>query len=318
MKLSLVVPCYNEEDNVDLFYKEVVKSFKGKKIKYEIIFVNDGSTDETLIRLKDIVNNSKENIKIINFSRNFGKEAGMYAGLKESIGEYVSIIDADLQQQPSVLLEMLNILEGNHTFDSVAAFQKKRQDPFLKKVFSNLFYKLINQISDVEFKQGASDFRLLRRNMVNAILEMSEYYRFSKGIFSFVGFETYYIPYNPDKRAYGESKWSLGGLFRYAIEGIVSFTTAPLRIATFFGIIISSFSFLYFIILIIQTIAFGVDIPGYASTLGAVLFLGGIQLFALGIIGEYLGRTYVETKRRPIYIAKEIIDNSSIKKEDKS
>lgn len=309
MKLSMVVPCYNEEGNVDLFYKEVVKTFSNKEFDYEIIFVNDGSTDETLIRLKDIASYAKENIKIINFSRNFGKEAGMYAGLKESNGDYVAIIDADLQQHPSIVVEMLNILEGNPEYDSVAAYQEKRKDPFLRRIFSNLFYKIINKISDVEFVPGASDFRLLNRKMVNAIIEMNEYYRFSKGIFSFVGFNTYYMPYNADKRASGESKWSFWKLFKYAIDGIVAFTTAPLRIATIIGIIISAFAFIYFIVLIVQTLALGIDVPGYASTIGTVLLLGGIQLFALGIIGEYLGRTYVETKRRPIYIAKEIITN---------
>lgn len=310
MKLSFVVPCYNEEENVELFYNEVVKTMKSKKIKYEIIFINDGSKDNTIEVLKGIAKGSKENVKIINFSRNFGKEAGMYAGLKEASGEYVSIIDADLQQRPSTVLEMYNILEENSNYDSVASFQEKRKDPFFKKIFSQLFYKLINKISEVKFVDGASDFRLLRRNMVNAIIDMSEYYRFSKGIFSFVGFNTYYIPYQADKRAHGTSKWSFWSLFKYAIEGIVSFTTAPLRIATFFGIIISLFSFIYLIVLVCQTLILGIDVPGYASTLGAVLFLGGIQLFALGIIGEYLGRTYVESKRRPIYITKEVIDNN--------
>lgn len=309
MKLSLVVPCYNEEENVELFFNEVVKSFKKVKFKYEIIFINDGSKDKTIDKLKELSKTSKENIKVINFSRNFGKEAGMYAGLKEATGDYVSIIDADLQQKPSLVLEMLDILEKNLEYDSVAAYQEKRNDPFFKRIFSNLFYKLINKISDVEFVPGASDFRLLKRNMVNAILEMSEYYRFSKGIFSFVGFNTYYLPYVTDKRARGESKWSFWGLFKYAIEGIVAFTTTPLRIATFLGIIISGISFIYLIILVTQTLLLGIDVPGYASTLSAVLLLGGIQLFALGIIGEYLGRTYVETKRRPIYIAKEVIDN---------
>ena len=309
MKLSLVVPCYNEEENVELFFNEVVKSFKKVKFKYEIIFINDGSKDKTIDKLKELSKTSKENIKVINFSRNFGKEAGMYAGLKEATGDYVSIIDADLQQKPSLVLEMLDILEKNLEYDSVAAYQEKRNDPFFKRIFSNLFYKLINKISDVEFVPGASDFRLLKRNMVNAILEMSEYYRFSKGIFSFVGFNTYYLPYVADKRARGESKWSFWVLFKYAIEGIVAFTTTPLRIATFLGIIISGISFIYLIILVTQTLLLGIDVPGYASTLSAVLLLGGIQLFALGIIGEYLGRTYVETKRRPIYIAKEVIDN---------
>ncbi len=314
MKLSIVVPCYNEENNVDLFYQEVTKTFSNKKIKYEIIFINDGSRDGTLIRLKDIASNAKEHIKIIDFSRNFGKEAGMYAGLKESSGEYVCIIDVDLQQHPSLILEMINILEGNPDYDSVAAYQEKRHDPFFRKIFSLLFYKIINKISDIEFVPGASDFRLLKRNMVNAILEMSEYYRFSKGIFSFVGFNTYYMPYEADKRANGSSKWSFWKLFKYAIDGIVSFTTAPLRFAAYFGILISFFAFIYFIVLIIQTLVLGIDVPGYASTLGTVLFLGGIQLFALGIIGEYLGRTYVETKRRPIYIAKDIITNKKQRK----
>lgn len=314
MKLSLVVPCYNEEDNVDEFYKEVVKTFKDQKFKYEIIFINDGSRDQTILKLKKIARVSKENIKIINFSRNFGKEAGMYAGLKAATGDYVAIIDADLQQKPSTVLEMYNILEENTDIDSVAAYQEKRNEPLLKQFFSKLFYKIINKISDIEFVPGASDFRLLKRNMVNSIIEMGEYYRFSKGIFSFVGFNTYYMPYSADKRAHGESKWSFWSLFKYAIEGIVSFTTAPLRIATVLGIFISGFSFIYLIILVCQTLILGIDVPGYATTIGTILLLGGIQLFALGIIGEYLSRTYVEVKKRPIYIVKEEIDNKNNKK----
>lgn len=309
MNLSLVVPCYNEEENVELFYDEVIQSFKSLKIKYEIIFINDGSKDQTILKLKKIAKTSKENIKVIDFSRNFGKEAGMYAGLKEATGEFVAIIDADLQQKPSTVIEMYNILLENKEFDSVAAYQEKRNEPFFKQFFSNMFYKVINKISEIKFVSGASDFRLLRRNMVDSIVEMAEYYRFSKGIFSFVGFNTYYMPYTADKRANGTSKWSFWQLFKYAIEGIVSFTTAPLRIATILGILISSGSFIYLVVLISQTIIFGVDVPGYASTLGAVLLLGGIQLFALGIIGEYLGRTYVEVKRRPVYFVREKIDN---------
>lgn len=309
MDLSIVVPCYNEEKNVGLFYHEVVKALKNHKIKYEIIFINDGSKDNTLDNLKQIAEMAKEKIKIINFSRNFGKEAGIYAGLKEAKGNYVSIIDVDLQQEPSLILKMLDIIKDNNDYDCVAAYQEKRKDPFFRKIFSNLFYKLINKISDVNFVNGASDFRLLNRKMVDAILELSEYYRFSKGIFSFVGFNTYYLPYTANKRVHGESKWSFLKLIKYAIEGLVAFTTAPLRIATYFGIVISGISFIYLVILISQTLILGIDVPGYASILSMVLLLGGIQLFALGIIGEYLGRTYVETKRRPIYIAKEIIDN---------
>lgn len=237
----------------------------------------------------------------------------MFAGLKESKGEYVSIIDADLQQKPSLVLEMLEILENNEEYDSVATYQKRRKDPFLKKLFSNLFYKIINKISEVNFVSGASDFRIFRRNMVDAIISMNEYYRFSKGIFSWVGFNTHYILYEASKREFGTTKWSFWKLFKYAIEGIVSFTTMPLRIATFFGIFISFISFIYLVITIIQKIFFGINVPGYASLLGMVLLLGGIQLFALGIIGEYLARIYVEVKKRPIYIAKEIIDNKADK-----
>lgn len=278
-------------------------------MNYEIIFINDGSKDNTIKVLKKIAESAKENIKIINFSRNFGKEAAMFAGLKEAKGEFVSIIDADLQQQPSLVLEMLDILEKNEEYDSVATYQKRRKDPFFKKVFSNLFSKLINKISKVNFVSGASDFRVFRRTMVNAIISMNEYYRFSKGIFSWVGFNTYYMPYEANKRSFGKTKWSFWKLFKYAIDGIVSFTTMPLRIATILGIFISLLSFIYLVVTIIQKLFFSINVPGYASILGMVLLLGGIQLFALGIIGEYLARTYVETKRRPIYIAKEIIDN---------
>ena len=313
MKLSIVVPCYNEEDNVLLIYDEITAALKKEKINYEIVFINDGSKDKTMLKLKEIANNSDEYIKIINFSRNFGKEAAMYAGLKESTGDFVAIIDADMQQKPSLILKMLDILTKNEEYDSVATYQKKRKDPFIKKIFSNLFYKIINKISEVKFVPGASDFRLFRRTMVNAIIEMTEYYRFSKGIFSWVGFNTYYIPYEADKRAFGKTKWSFIKLFKYAIEGIVSFTTTPLRISTFLGMFISFFAFIYLLVTIIQTVMFGNDVPGYASILGTVLLLGGIQLLSLGIIGEYLARTYVETKKRPIYISKEIIDNKNKK-----
>ena len=313
MKLSIIVPCYNEERNIEPFYNEVVTTFEKEKLQYEIVFINDGSKDETIKELKKLAKNTDENIKIINFSRNFGKEAAMYAGLKEASGEFVSIIDADLQQKPFLILKMLEILENDDNYDSVATYQEKRRDPFFKRIFSNQFYKLINKISEVEFVPGASDFRLFRRPMVDAIVNMNEYYRFSKGIFSWVGFNTYYIPYEADKRAFGTTKWSFIKLFSYAIDGIVSFTTTPLRISTFFGLIISFLSFLYLLITIIQTVIFGNDVPGYASIIGAGLLLGGIQLLSLGIIGEYLARTYVETKKRPIYIAKEIINNKKDK-----
>lgn len=314
MKLSVVIPCYNEEKNVGLIYDTIVKLFYNKKISYELIFVNDGSKDKTILELKKLVEKDDISIKIVNFSRNFGKESAMYAGLKESIGDYVVIIDADMQQNPSLLLKMLGILENDDNYDSVAAYQEVRKEGKILSLFKKMFYKLINKISEVEFVNGASDFRMFRRSMVDAILSMQEYYRFSKGIFSWVGFNTYYMPYQVAERANGSSKWSFWKLFKYAIDGIVSFTTTPLRIATILGLLISLGSFIYFLIVIIQTCIYGVDVPGYASLIGIALLLGGIQLLSLGIIGEYLARTYIENKKRPIYIAKEIISNEKKKK----
>lgn len=314
MKLSIVVPCYNEENNIGILCDEIESAFKKEKIKYEIIFINDGSHDNTLFELKKSLSERKLNIKIINFSRNFGKEAAMYAGLKEARGEYTVIIDADLQQPPTLILDMMNILENDKSIDSVGTYQEKRNEGKLLSFYKRMFYKLINKVAEINFVEGASDFRIFRRNMVDAIISMTEYYRFSKGIFSWVGFNTYYIPYQADIRKNGKSSWSFWKLFKYAIDGIVSFTTAPLRIATFLGIVISVLSFIYVIVLVLQTFIFGIDVPGYASTLSVVLLLGGIQLFALGIIGEYLARTYVETKKRPIYIVKEKITKENNEK----
>lgn len=309
MKLSIVIPCYNEEKNVGIIYDTIVKLFYNKKISYEMIFINDGSKDDTIGELKKLIDKNDSVTKIVNFSRNFGKEAAMYAGLKESIGDYVVIIDADMQQNPSLVLKMLGILENDKDYDSVAAYQETRKEGKILTFFKKTFYKLINKISEVEFVNGASDFRMFRRNMVDAILSMQEYYRFSKGIFSWVGFNTYYMPYQVSERANGTSKWSFWKLFKYAVDGIVSFTTTPLRIATILGLIISFGSFIYFLIVIIQTFICGIDVPGYASLIGIALLLGGIQLLSLGIIGEYLARTYIENKKRPIYIAKEVISN---------
>lgn len=308
MKLSLIVPCYNEEENIEPFYNEVVKTFKDK-FKYEFIFINDGSKDKTITKLKNLLKNDKC-VKIVNFSRNFGKEAGIYAGLKNASGDYTCIIDADLQQNPSFVLDMLKILEENEEYDSVAAFQEQRKEGKVLTFFKNLFYKLINKMCDIEFVSGASDFRLFRKNVVDAILEMSEYYRFSKGIFSWVGFNTYYMPYKVEERANGISKWSFKSLFKYAIDGIVSFTTKPLKISTFIGMIFSTLSLIYLIVVVIQKIFFDVSFAGYTTIVALILLIGGIQLLCLGIIGEYIARTYVETKKRPIYIAKEVLSNN--------
>lgn len=311
MKLSIVVPCYNEEENVKNFYNCVLETFKNK-FDYEIIFINDGSSDQTLKNLKEISKEKKANIKIISFSRNFGKEAGMYAGLKKAIGDYVVIIDADLQQNPKYVLDMLKILEENDDYDSVAAYQKERKEGIILKFFKSCFYKIINKISDVSFVDKASDFRLMKRNMVEAIINMEEYNRFSKGIFSFVGFNTYYMPYEVETRKYGKSKWNFWKLFKYSIDGIVSFSISPLRFATFTGIITALMSIIYLIIVIFQKLIYNISPPGYTTIVVLILFIGGIQLFSIGIIGEYLGRNYIETKRRPIYITKEYIEVSNI------
>lgn len=313
MKLSLIIPCYNEEKNISLFYNEVSKIFKDKKISLELIFINDGSSDDTIDELIKISKIKDFTIKIIDFSRNFGKEAGMYAGFKHATGDYICVIDADLQQPPALVLKMLNILEENEKYDVVAAYQTKRQDPFLKKHLSNVFYKVINKLTEIEFKSGASDFRLFRKSVVSSILDIKEYYRFSKGIFSWIGYNTYYMEYKPSPRANGTTKWSLKKLFKYAFNGILSYTTFPIKIATIVGGILSFLSFVYLLITIIQKLCFGIAVEGYASLLGVSLLLGGIQLLFLGIIGEYIARIYIETKERPIYIAKRVISNEKTK-----
>ncbi len=303
MDLSIVVPCYNEEGNVELFYEEVQRVFKGKKIKYEIVFVNDGSSDNTLNRLTDIVNQKKQNIKVINFSRNFGKEAAMYAGLKEAEGELVTIIDADLQQRPELILRMIDILNENEQFDSVAAFQEVRKEGKVLTFFKDTFYKVINSMSTVPFVQGASDFRTFRRKVVDSILELGEYHRFSKGIFSFVGYNTYYLPYEVEERNSGTSKWNFFKLFNYAIDGIVAFTTSPLRAPFYISIVTFLVGFIYFIVALFK------GVSEFTVILLVMLFLFSLLFMVVGVIGEYLSRTYMQVKQRPIYIVKERLES---------
>lgn len=303
--LTLIVPCYNEENNVQLFFDETNKVFKDKDFSYEFVFVDDGSKDNTFLQLKKIYNeNPLSNIQIISFSRNFGKEAAIYAGLKAAKGEKACLIDADLQQRPEVVLEMLDVMSKDETVDCVTAFQQQRKENKLISGVKSIFYKSINKISDIDFKNGASDFRLFNRNVIDAILEMPEYHRFSKGLFSWVGFNTVYIPYNAEERASGESKWGIGKLIKYALDGIISFSTIPLKLSTFVGIISSIISIIYLIIVVIQKLAFGIAVPGYATIVVLVLLIGGIQLFCLGILGEYLSKIYLEVKDRPVYIIK--------------
>ncbi len=311
MKLSLVVPCYNEEGNVAEMHRAVETAFMGCGFDYEIIFVNDGSKDNTYKILADIYKQSRQNIKVVNFSRNFGKEAAVYAGLKESCGELVSIIDADLQQRPEIVLDMIKMLDEDDDTDCITAFQEKRKEGAVKTFFKNTFYKLINKFAEIDFVSGASDFRTMRRSMVDAILQMDEYFRFSKGIFSWVGFNTKYIPYVVEERFSGETKWSFFKLFKYALDGIISFTTVPLRISTIVGSLTALLSIIYLLVVIIQKLAFGIPVAGYATIVVLVLFLGGVQLLCLGILGEYLSKTYLESKNRPIYIAKNILDYKS-------
>lgn len=313
MKVSFIVPCYNEAGNIIAFSNKIKEVFE-KKYNYEIIFINDGSKDNTLDELKKLLNNSKQSITIIDFSRNFGKEAGIYAGLKAAKGEYVNIIDADLQQNPKYSLRMVEFLENNPEYDIVTAYQEERIENKFISFIKKCFYKLINKMSEIEFKNGASDFRMFRKKVVNSILELTEYYRFSKGIFSWVGYNVYYMPYKVEERKTGTTKWSFYKLFRYAMNGIISFSTYPLRISTILGLFFSSLSILYLITVIIQKLFFQINVEGYATIVTLILLLGGIQLLCIGIIGEYIARTYVEVKRRPVYIVKDIISSEGRKK----
>ncbi len=305
MKLSVIIPCKNEENNVTFIAEKL--SMNLKDIKYELIFIDDGSTDSTLSNLKKLNSKDPLHIKIISFSRNFKKEAAMYDGLLKSSGEYTCIIDGDLQQNPEYLMQMIDFLDKNNEYDQVAMVLNKRKDNIIFRMFKGLFYKMINFISDIKFVNGASDFRMFRLNVKDAILQLTESNRFSKGIFSWIGFNTKYLPYKVEARNSGKSKFSFRQSMTYAMDGILGFSSKPLRVATYLGVITSIIAFIYFIYLVIKTLAFGIDVPGYSSTLCIILLLGGIQLITIGILGEYLSKTYLETKRRPIFITKEEI-----------
>ncbi len=315
MKLSLVIPCYNEEGNVEKFFSEVNRVFDGKVDDYEFVFVNDGSSDATHKKLRYIHKelNTKNNVQVLSFSRNFGKESAMYAGLSKAKGDLVCLIDADLQQRPEVVLEMLDVINSDEDIDCVTAFQDKRKEGKLISFMKSGFYKVINKVSDVDFVNGASDFRLMKRPMVDAILQMTEFHRFSKGIFGYVGFNTKYIPYTVAKRESGETKWNYRKLFKYAFDGIFAFSTMPLKISTFIGLLASFASIVYMIVVVIQKLVFDIAVPGYATIVALVLLLGGLMLFCLGIIGEYLSKMYVEVKNRPIFILKEHLDDKNEK-----
>lgn len=313
MKLSIVVPCYNEEENVQLFYKKTVEALGSIYYNTEIIFVNDGSEDHTLKKLKELYNYDSLHVKVVDFSRNFGKEAALLAGLKQSKGDFVSIIDADLQQNPRYIVDMLTYLQDHQDFDCVAAYQDVRKEGKAITCLKNCFYKIINKMTEIEFVSSASDFRMLRRNVVNAIVSLPERCRFSKGIFSWVGFNTYYMPYTVEDRAHGKSKWSFYKLFAYAIEGIVSFSTKPLVLAFATGTIFCVLSFLLMLIAFIQICLLGNHLDELFFATLLIFFALGVQLIFLGIFGQYLANAYTEAKHRPVYIVKEILE---AKKED--
>ncbi|MCI8616711.1 MAG: glycosyltransferase family 2 protein [Clostridia bacterium] len=314
-KVSIIVPAYNEEEVLEIFYKETKKVLEEitDKYDYELIFVDDGSKDNTLDVLKNM-HKVDEKINIISFSRNFGKEAGIYAGLSASNGDFAVIMDADLQNEPKVIIEMLKYIEEG--YDTVTTIRNRKKEPKVKSFFAKTFYRLMQGANNIEIKEGSQDFRLMTRQVVDAILQLKEYNRFSKGIFSWVGFKTKYIEVENKERVAGKTKWSFKGLTKYAIEGITSFTVKPLRIATISGIIISIVSLILAIQIVIQTLISGKDVPGYASTITSVLFIGGIQLVTIGILSEYVGKIYLEIKGRPQYIIKEEILGDKIDHEN--
>ncbi len=302
--VDIIVPCYNEEEGLALFYQEtqkVLEQMKGYTFTY--ILVDDGSYDQTLNEMKKLAV-IDSHVKFLSFSRNFGKESAMYAGLQASTGDLVIIMDADLQHPPSMIpLMMKGIEEG---YDCAAARRSSRAgEAPIRSFFSRFFYYLSNQMTNVKMAYGAVDFRIMTRRMVDAVLKLSEVERFSKGIFAWVGFETKWYPYENVERAAGTSKWSFWGLFRYALSGITSFSIVPLRLVALMGIVISLGAFVYILATLTQTLLFGIDVPGYVTTLCAVLFLGGIIELSLGIVGEYIAHMYMESKKRPIYILKE-------------
>lgn len=305
MTISIIIPCFNEEESLPLFYAEMEKIKQQIKEEFEYIFVNDGSKDRTLQVLRDL-NQTDRNVHYLSFSRNFGKEAALYAGLQHATGDYVTVMDADLQDPPALLIQMKNMLDENAELDCVGTRRTTREgEPLIRSFFAKMFYKLINKISQVEMVDGARDFRLMRRQMVDAVLEVSEYNRFSKGIFAWVGFKTEYLEYKNVERVAGQTSWNFWQLFNYSLEGIINFSDAPLTIAFVGGVVACLLAFFLIIIVIIRTLIFGDPTAGWPSMISIILFLGGFQLLTIGILGKYIGKIFMETKKRPIYVIKE-------------
>ncbi|WP_171301569.1 glycosyltransferase family 2 protein [Enterococcus cecorum] len=302
--MSIVIPCYNEEETIAIIYKELVQvDRKLQDFYFEYIFINDGSTDDTLLKLRQL--SKKQNVHYLSFSRNFGKEAALYAGLKEANGDYVTVMDADLQDPPELLIEMVRILEQGE-YDCVGTRRiNRRGEPSIRSWFARKFYQLINRIGEVEMVDGARDFRLMTRQMVDSVLELSEYNRFSKGLFAWVGYNTKYLEYENRERVAGQTSWSFWSLFKYSIDGIVNFSEAPLNLASFVGAFSCFASIIAMILIVVKTLIFKDPTSGWPSLVCIILFIGGIQLLCLGIVGKYISKIFLETKKRPIYIIKE-------------
>ena len=309
MTISVVVPCFNEEESIPLFYVEMERVRKVMGTEFEYIFINDGSSDNTLSVLRDL-NLVNPKAHYISFSRNFGKEAALYAGLQHAKGNYVTVMDVDLQDPPELLIEMKKRLDEVVELDCVGTRRVTREgEPPIRSFFARMFYKLINHISQVEMVDGARDFRLMRRPMVDAILDLSEYNRFSKGIFAWVGFETQYLEYKNVERVAGKTSWNFWSLFKYSIEGIVNFSDAPLNIAFVGGLLSWFLAFIMVVFIVVRTLVFGDPTSGWPSLMTVILFLGGLQLLTIGILGKYIGKIFMETKKRPVYVIKEKSDN---------
>lgn len=303
-KITIIVPCYNEQEALPIFYAETKKVLDGIPYEHELLFVNDGSSDGTLPLLRQLAEKDAR-VSYLSFSRNFGKEAAMYAGFCNADGDYVAVMDADMQDPPSLLPQMLEILETGE-YDSVATRRADRKgEAPIRSFFARMFYKIINKISDADIVDGARDFRLMRREMADAVVSMAESNRFSKGIFGWVGFRTYWLPFENVERVAGQTKWSFWGLVKYAVDGILNFSQAPLNIASWFGLFMTAFAFVMLLFVVIRRAVFGDPVAGWASTICVIIFIGGLQLFSLGIMGQYLAKMYMETKRRPHYIIAE-------------
>lgn len=303
-KLSIIVPCYNEEETVEIFYQETQKVIKQLQCDYEFLFVNDGSKDKTLQKLR-FLSQKDANVRYLSFSRNFGKESALFAGLKAATGDLITVMDADLQDPPELLPEMVKAIfdEG---YDCVGTRRTTRDgEPVIRSFFARMFYRIVNRIGEVEMVDGARDFRLMTRQMVDSILELSEYNRFSKGLFSWVGYKTKYLTFENRERVAGQTSWSFWSLFKYSIDGIINFSEAPLNIASFIGAISCVGAVVAMIVVIIKTLIFKDPTTGWPSLVSIILFMGGLQLLCLGIIGKYIAKIFLETKKRPHYIVKE-------------